>query len=355
MTKRMPTSAADEAILDAALDALHDRDPEFRAGLSNHGPMAAEALWALGHPERVPPFVDDYVKRLEPLARVEPVPLDRWQSARGRPELRAALIGTFDAWLARDPVDDVLARAVPLLAPGAIGAAFHGVLRAGHAVRAWRRAPTEARRVELAHGLGYWAARHQTIPGAPGRRAQPGRGPLATLRSVPLVPPTERVAGGLIFDRFGVLDGRADFAAAVESYDPHALAPDEALDEMVAACARLYLAASSERDRFVLLHGITSTAAVRLLLPLVGEPARVALVAHQLAALAAVRATHGAPGEPFDSLEPSAEVDPAALADRASSSRDDHTIKLVEACLREHRRSGRSVLLAVAAHRLALG
>ena len=45
-------------------------------------------------------------------------------------------------------------------------AAFHGVLRTGHATRALRQRETAARRNELAVGLGYWAARYEELPTA---------------------------------------------------------------------------------------------------------------------------------------------------------------------------------------------
>ena len=47
---------------------------------------------------------------------------------------------------------------VPRLSPGVIAAAFHGVIRTGHAVRSLDAVETPARRRELAEGLGYWAA-----------------------------------------------------------------------------------------------------------------------------------------------------------------------------------------------------
>jgi hypothetical protein len=39
--------------MDDVLDILHRTGPEFGRGLANHGPMAAEALLALGCPDAV--------------------------------------------------------------------------------------------------------------------------------------------------------------------------------------------------------------------------------------------------------------------------------------------------------------
>jgi hypothetical protein len=42
-------------ILDEAYQRLHETGPEFGGYLSNHGPMAAEAMARRGHAERVHP------------------------------------------------------------------------------------------------------------------------------------------------------------------------------------------------------------------------------------------------------------------------------------------------------------
>ncbi len=223
------------------------------------------------------------------------------------------------------------------------------MLRTAHAWRAWLRAPSEARRIELAHGLAYWAARHQGLPGDPGRRPIAGRSPAAVLADVPVVPTQ---GAGLILDRFAVLEGDAAFINAVESYDPNATPIDAALDELLAAVAEAYLAAPTDRERFVFLHGITSTSAVRTLLPALHPDDRVRLVAHQVAAIAAVQATHGRTDAPRLASVPA--VDWSSLAAAASRSRDDHTIKLVQACMHEVARGSSPQLGAVAQHRLTM-
>src|SRR5438552_4060379 len=53
---RPPRAAAEEDSLDEALALVSRRGPEFGGGLSNHGPMACEALIALGRPESALPF-----------------------------------------------------------------------------------------------------------------------------------------------------------------------------------------------------------------------------------------------------------------------------------------------------------
>jgi hypothetical protein len=45
------------------------------------------------------------------------------------------------------------------------GSATHPVIRVGHAVRALESGENAPRLTELAHGLGYWAARHHAVSG----------------------------------------------------------------------------------------------------------------------------------------------------------------------------------------------
>ena len=90
--------------LDRSLDALHETDPEYENGLSNHGPMAAEALEALGHTERIEPFVDGYIDRLVPLEAGAPLGDAEQIGALGDVATRARWIATFIALLAEsDP------------------------------------------------------------------------------------------------------------------------------------------------------------------------------------------------------------------------------------------------------------
>ena len=58
----------------------------------------------------------------------------------------------------------MLERWWPRLAPGAVASATHGLIRAGHAVRAVADDPNPLRLAELAQGLGYWAARWRSAP-----------------------------------------------------------------------------------------------------------------------------------------------------------------------------------------------
>lgn len=343
-------AADDHALLDAQLDAMHGFDPEFSEGLSNHGPMACEALAMLGGTTELAAFAEDYRRRLEPMSAAESIDATRWLEALGRPQARAGLIAMFARRLQDEDPRAVLSEVVPQLAPGISGAAFHGCLRLAHAYRAWTAHPSAVRRTELAHGLGYWAARYQEMPGEPGSVARTGVDAAALLSSIPVLLKEER-REGLIFERFGALQGHTGFADALAQFDPSTVEPAATLDAAAAASARLYLSTTDPRARFVYLHGVTGSAATRLLLPTVAPAQQHALAVHLVHAVAGVHATHGGAGASLAAWDKVTEVDRPGVVASARASKDDHTIKLVEAALREFDRSGSPELLAVAAHR----
>ncbi|WP_372446109.1 questin oxidase family protein [Streptomyces triculaminicus] len=152
--------------LDEALQRLHRSGPEFQGYLSNHGPMAVEALVRNGHAPTVHRWLDAYETRLEdlPPART-PIGDDDWREALGDTARVTDWTGYFSRRIAERPWREVLTEWWPRLLPGIAGAATHPVIRVGHAVRALLRDGEDATRLsELACALGYWAARHTLLP-----------------------------------------------------------------------------------------------------------------------------------------------------------------------------------------------
>jgi len=334
--------------LDRALDQLHATDFEYASenldGLSNHGPMAAEALVALGRPERVEPFVAAYMPRLRPLRPAARALAERYERAVGEGDWRAPL---------REALDELL--------PGAVAAGAHGWIRTGHAVRALATRDTPARRRELAFALASWSARAERLPGQPGARPEPGLDVVRALARVPIVAPVDRKRGGLITEQAEVVQGFTGFADAVEAVDLAAQPFSEAVSALAAAAARLYLATPAER--FVYLHAVTATSALRIVGDALDEERKRRALGAVFQVVAALHATHADPGtaprgleEPFapDLDLRQLERSPATLAARAAESDDDHDVKLTEAALREHARSPRDEFVAAAAVRLGL-
>jgi hypothetical protein len=145
----MPDTS-DNAVLDEGLSRLAATGPEFRGGLSNHGPMASEALVRLGRADAVQSWLDRYLSRLDeapkPTRRVSG---ENWPEALGQLDRVADWKAYFRAQLSQDPWPDVLARWWPRLLPGVAAAATHGVIRTSHAARSLAAAGAAARASDL--------------------------------------------------------------------------------------------------------------------------------------------------------------------------------------------------------------
>jgi hypothetical protein len=51
--------------IDEALDIIHRTGPDLVNGNSNHGPMVVEALYTLGRPDSVLPWIEEYKNRFQ--------------------------------------------------------------------------------------------------------------------------------------------------------------------------------------------------------------------------------------------------------------------------------------------------
>ncbi|AZM46522.1 hypothetical protein DMB38_12460 [Streptomyces sp. WAC 06738] len=332
----------DSGVLDEALERLHAAGPERQGWLTNHGPMAVEALVHGDRAATVHRWLDRYRDKLEDMPpQARPIDPAAWHEALGDP----ARLGDWPAYFARElaarPWREVLAEWWPRLLPGLAGAATHTVIRAGHAVRTLQdteaagHAPTAPRVTELAHALGYWAARYARLPSAPVPAGTAG--PDAALAAVPAVPAQ---AGG-IRERLAQLTAEATpgWPAAVSALTP-ARTPEEAreaLASLVRAAVHRY-AAYGHGEPVMLVHAATAPNAVLRALPALPRGLWVPSYAAAWAASAAVTAAYGpaAPLPPERIPAPPA-GDAAAAADelltRAAAHGDEHTIKFVDTAL----------------------
>jgi hypothetical protein len=318
--------------LDEALGVLEGRGAEYGVGLANHGPMAAEALCALGRGDRAAAWAAGYRTRLDdPLPARERITADHWQAALGDPRRVTDWAHFFEAQMEEGPWPAVLDRWTARLAPGLVAAAFHGVIRTGHAARALSVRATPRRRRELAAGLSYWAARHQGLP----RSDTPGEGrPVReALLRVPRLPLEDR-RRGLITDGLRALDAFPAFAPAAGSADLRG-DPARVLSDLCGTMADVYLS-SVPTGLIALLHGVTGPSAVRLLLPHLSAGTAAVALRNAWHAAAAVYAAF-AVNPPGDQAPPGAEPrwDAAAQAEEALATGDEHAIKMTEACRRE--------------------
>jgi hypothetical protein len=275
--------------LDEAFDRMAHSGFELPNGFVNHGPMACEALAALGCDEEI----DGWARRFARAAGTAvdaAAPVDfEWREALGDYQKLPEWIGHFERAIDDDGWSAVVEVWVPRLMPALSVALFHGAIRTAHAVRAIDATDTPARRTELARALAYWAARFRA----------------------------------------------GEKAAEVVQVDE--LRP--ALVAAAADGAHYYLA----RPNIFNLHGVTGAMAVELMADHISPEGGAA-------ALAQVHAEHAAMYRGTAPAESGAVagVPDDQLARAAADSRDPHQVKLVEACRRGFGATGDPTFAAAA-------
>ena len=321
--------AADVDVMDQALEMMNGL-----AQLTNHGPMAAEALVALGRADKVEAFVEAYKKRFtSPYpATVKPITQQNWREALGDGRRVADWTNFFRTELKEAKWSQVLEKWCEILAPGLTAAAGHGLIRTGHAVRSLSVKETSWRLHELAEGLGYWAAYYQTLPEVPNPKAQKFK-PADAISRIPPLPTEIRPSNGSIMIGLRSLNDFSSFAAAADligvNNDSTRL-----ISEMTETFADAYVKNVTQRNFVTLIHTVTSTTAVRTLLPYLSRATAQEMLRYgwQLAAalysISSIGSTNITP-------EPK-EIKRDDLIDRAATLQEEHAIKFTEACLREY-------------------
>jgi hypothetical protein len=280
--------------------------------------MALHALQLLGaDSDRLRNFYGLYSTRLSPLQH----PLAAGAAAAEAPSLgRVEDYTRWRAWFERrlndDGKDQVLRDMLPVLARGSSGAAFHGLIRTGHAVRVGHAG-------ELAAALAYWACRYHPLP-VESIETLDVLGWLAGLADI------ARRHAGTWPSRDLITEEVADRAAA-PGFAEAACALDASRVLEVARLAALLYAQT--RD-FTVLHLVTSSEAVSLLEPWMSPEAQQSIVS----ALAGGFLASGVLEDPrLDAwINTPPDLSPApdwpTLTQKAVSQHDDHVMKLVAAC-----------------------
>ncbi|MEV6483702.1 questin oxidase family protein [Streptomyces sp. NPDC051576] len=307
--------------LEEAFGRLHSTGPERDGWLSNHAPMVAEALSTRGRAGAVHHWLDLYRDKLEEFPDpVAPVTDDNWPSALGDPHRAADWIDYFSRALAEHPWRSVLAVWWPRLLPGIAAGATHPVIRVGHAVRALGAEENEPRLTELAHGLGYWAARYQPVSGiasVPGART--------AADALDAVPP---IAVGPVGFR-----ARLDAVHRLPVWAGEVTGPDAARDrltELVRAATHRY-ATHGHGQPTMLVHAATAPNAVLRALDALPRELWVPSLHAAWTASAAVTAMY-APDEPV-TYTPSARLTAEEVLERAVAHGDEHVIKFTDTAL----------------------
>lgn len=280
--------------LDEAYERLADSGFELPNGFVFHGPMACEALAALGCDNDIEGWARWFARDAGEPAPESVAPPDgdaKWQGALGNYRLLGEWVARFERAIGEEGWSSVVEVWVPRLLPSLSVALFHGAIRTAHAVRAVKVADTGPRRAELARGLGYWAARFR-----PGQPIEPG---------------PSLGADGL---REGVITAAAE-------------------------AARRYLA----QPTIFYLHGVTGAMAVEML----ADHLDTGTAAGALAQIHAEHAALYGQTAPVRELEVTGIPD-ETLAVAAAGSHDAHQVKLIEACRRGFEGSGDQAFRAAA-------
>lgn len=209
----------------------------------------------------------------------------------------------------------------PRLLPGMYGGSTHPVIRVGHAVRMLLSGEiTEPRLAELAHALGYWAARHRPVavlaplPGADSAAA-----------ALDKVPP--------IATRDGSFSARIDRVRALPVWATAVTEPSDAyrhLAELVRAATHRY-ATHGHGEETMLVHAATAPNAVLRTLPALPQALWLSSLRAAWTASAAVTAMY-APATSVAYTPPGTfTVD--EVFERALAHGDEHVIKLTDTAL----------------------
>jgi hypothetical protein len=334
-------------ILDEAYERLRDSGPERNGWLSNHAPMAVEALARHGHEGDVHRWIDSYADQLEERPRgIRSISAEEWRDPLGDPVRTGDWLGFFERELADQPWRDVLTLWWPRLLPGIAAGATHGVIRVGHAVRALLDAETEPRIAELSAGLAYWAARWQPLAPA-GAGPYRAMDPRAALDAVPRVPD----------QRFGIRARLAQLADLPSWAEAAGAVPGDATQDVPARLASIVDAAVARHgthgygNPVMLVHAATAPNAVLRCLPALPSQLWPASLAAAWAATAAVTSAY-APAEARPA--PSATGTVEELVARAAVTGDPHAIKFVDTAADTYSRRADAGTIAAAANAVRL-
>ncbi|MEU5939070.1 questin oxidase family protein [Micromonospora sp. NPDC047548] len=335
----------DNGILDEAYRRLHRTGPEFEGWLSNHGPMAVEALVRHGHDRSVHRWLDDYLRGLDELPRGQRR-IEDWREALGDPKRAGDWLAHFDRELREHPWREVLGTWWPRLLPGIAAGATHGVIRVGHAVRALREDGSSPDRVtELGQALGYWAARWQPVPGADAPSRPDGPDVATALAGLPRI--ADRTGG--IRERLARLKDVPEWAQAVAAPRP-ARTPADAERGLIALVhqATLDYLRYGHANAVMLVHAVTAPTAVLRTLPALDPALWAPSLTAAWSATAAVTAVYAPPhGTPMPVVTPGT---PAEVFARAARHGDAHVVKLADAVLDAHAATGDERVLAAAGY-----
>jgi hypothetical protein len=339
---------------DALNDALERLDGYAyldAPGFACHGPMGAETLSNLGHNDLVAGWVDQYRKRHQPLPPPSPNhPIDRGDaqalsSALGDPSRVSDWAAMFRAEFWTRPWQDVVKQWASRLLAGYGGALTHGLIRTAHAVRALStEAPSSGLMLdELANGLALWAATFKVVPG---RTEMSGQ--LTITEAIGRLPRPSKPWPLLEAGTFSRIDNLEGYVEAVDALGP----PSSSQEALGALSAHFCAVIVANPDVFAvpLVHMVTPIAAVRTLLPYLGDVSTEQLYGQLWKVGAAITVSFTPGGNPPPAKTKRDPGSPDELLAKAVIHQDPHALKVSEACTREYALNPDPIYLTAAEH-----
>ncbi|NNE67427.1 MAG: DUF4243 domain-containing protein, partial [Pyrinomonadaceae bacterium] len=311
--------------------------------LSNHGPLAAEALVELGHENRVIEFAKLY-------NRVYPAPYPKKKEqvldvnsmeAIGARDRIADWVEYFRDKIEKDGWKVVVREWVPVLAPGIAAAAAHGIIRTGHAIRSLERKENKTRLYELAEGLGYWASYFQKLP--ENKDTIETQWPAAdAARLVPMIDQEMVSHTRSISRKIKVVAGWEEFGDVINTFDI-SRKPEELISDLTETFAAIYAKHVNNGNYVSLIHSVTGTAMLRSIIPYLADGDKKRLIKYAWQMAAAIFTASG--NKTVNDIPKYTELKEKELIKRAVESNEVHAIKFTEACLREYKIDSKPIFL----------
>ncbi|UCH63236.1 MAG: DUF4243 domain-containing protein [Fidelibacterota bacterium] len=330
-----------------ALTILAGIGPEYKDGRVNTVPAVADALVLLNRSDRVVPWIE---ARIESLDAMPPdtklVTRDNWASALGDIARISDWRAFFKRELRQASWQVVLRDWLPRLAPGLAGAAGHGLLRTGHAIRNIALEESNLLYDELAASLGYWAARFLKLPGIIGSESTGSLRPAEALSRIKWQYKERPSRITNISDGLEGLTGFSPFSGVVNLVTIPA-EPLELLSQITEAMARVFLSNSYDSAKVIpFIHSLVVPGALRYVIPYIEPEGIPILLRYGWQFAGALYAIYGRVN-PVETCERPSE-DKAQLADQAIATDNEFAIIFASSCLCEYNHNPRAAYLAAA-------
>nr|WP_256435598.1 questin oxidase family protein [Aliikangiella sp. G2MR2-5] len=286
-------------------------------------PMALTALCQLGaDSSRLETFYQYYAKKLITFERQDLASDFNFDNDLGDTSYFPQYLAYFEFQIAKYGIEKTVAKHIDRLIPGVAASAFHALIRLAYALEV--KQPDE-----VAMALAFWSADYQflgTCEFFGSAKSYSNQSPLEILNS------QQHFFEQLHFEK-GIIVDRMNQVSAATNWETTPLVPQSLNLETIAAIAiRLYL-----RDKdFTLLHGVTGTHALRVLMPYI-QKQDLALKYFWIAYWAAYQTTKTWEVSSENKITKMDENEISLIKKQAVKSDNDHTIKLVYSCFQEYK------------------